>query len=170
MLGVYLGRNLSFEKHAAEVKRKVHIKCHLISRAKSLYRTSLLPHFSNFLCSHTSTTAPLYILAMFQRLSRFKWRSASIKRQYCIFKSNKRFTRKSNQSNKSIKRKKFMIIKMGIITLLIILLNLNLKMEIMYKYCLIKTKQLKKAVFKNGLQKYVFIKILQILLILLRTV
>ena len=33
------------------------------------------------MCSRTSTTASLSILAMFQRLSRFKWRSGSTKHQ-----------------------------------------------------------------------------------------
>ena len=62
MLGVYLDRNLSFEKHAAEVKNnKVNFKFHLISRARSIYRTKVidtlfklfvLPHFKGTLASN----------------------------------------------------------------------------------------------------------------------
>ena len=43
LLGLF-DRHLSFEKHAAEVKKKVQFICIRISKAKSLYRTQVYCH------------------------------------------------------------------------------------------------------------------------------
>ena len=81
LLGFYLDRHLSFENMQLKKREKSTLNAISFPEPSSFTAQSLLTHFLNFLCCHTSTTAPLYILAMFQRLSCFKWRSASIKRQ-----------------------------------------------------------------------------------------
>ena len=81
LLGVYLDRH--FAKHAAEVKRKVNFKCHLISRAESLYR------FRNFI----SKLFKLFVLPRFHYCSYVYFGNLSkavlLQMEKCINKASK---------------------------------------------------------------------------------
>ena len=81
LLGVNFDRHLSFEKHAAEVKEWSTLNAISFLETSHFTGQSLLTHIFNFLCCRTWNTVPLFNLTMFQRLSHFKRRSASIKRQ-----------------------------------------------------------------------------------------
>ena len=82
LLGVYLDRHLSFQKHAAEVKRKVNFKCHLIFRAKSFYRTKFIDTlFGLFVLQHFDYCSSVY----FGNVSK----AVSLQMEKCLNKASK---------------------------------------------------------------------------------